>query len=106
MSVSVSVCACVCVCVSGKEERSATHDFFFRSLMDSIQTAATECPGFQRVIPKNRDDETRISAIERELIKLGSEVRRGGEGDGGGRGWGRGWGVRWGKGRGGGEGGE
>lgn len=42
--------------------------------MDSIQTAATLCPGFRRVIPKNRDDENRVHAIERELIKLGSEV--------------------------------
>lgn len=42
--------------------------------MDSIQTAATMCPGFRRVIPKNRDDENRVEAIEKELIKLGSEV--------------------------------
>ena len=42
--------------------------------MDSIQAAATECPGFHRVIPRNRDDEAHLDAIERELIKLGSEV--------------------------------
>ena len=42
--------------------------------MASIQEAATKCPGFYRVLPKNRDDESRIEAIERELIKLGSEV--------------------------------
>ena len=42
--------------------------------MESIQSAATECPGFQRVVPINRDDEKRVEAIERELIKLGSET--------------------------------
>ena len=29
---------------------------------------------FGKSVPLNRDDETRIEAIERELIKLGSEV--------------------------------
>ena len=42
--------------------------------MDSLQAAATSCRGFRRVLPKNRDDENRVEAIERELIKLGSEV--------------------------------
>ena len=42
--------------------------------MDSIQEAATECNGFKKVIPKNKDDENRIEAIEAELIKLGSET--------------------------------
>ena len=42
--------------------------------MDSIQRAATQCPGFERVIPRNRDDEWHLEAIEKELIKLGSEV--------------------------------
>ena len=42
--------------------------------MDSIQEAATECNGFKKVIPKNKDDENRIEAIEGELIKLGSET--------------------------------
>ena len=53
---------CVCVCD------------FVRSLMESMETAASQCPGFMRVIPRNRDDETHWDAIERELIKLGSEV--------------------------------
>ena len=42
--------------------------------MNSIQAAATQCPGFRRVVPRNRDDESHVEAIERELIKLGSEV--------------------------------
>lgn len=36
-------------------------------------TAATT-KQFPKSIPLNKDDETRIEAIERELIKLGSEV--------------------------------
>lgn len=46
-----------------------------RSIVDSIRKAAASCPGFNRSIPLNKDDEPRIDAIEKELIKLGSEVR-------------------------------
>ena len=42
--------------------------------MESMETAASQCPGFMKVIPRNRDDESHWDAIERELIKLGSEV--------------------------------
>lgn len=42
--------------------------------MDSIRSAAALCPGFLRSIPLNRDDESRIEAIEKELIKQGSQV--------------------------------
>ena len=42
--------------------------------MDSIRSAAAQCPGFKRSIPLNRDDESRIEAIEKELIKQGSHV--------------------------------
>ena len=42
--------------------------------MDIVRSAAASCPGFQQSIPLNRDDEARIDAIERELIKLGSQV--------------------------------
>ncbi len=45
-----------------------------RSIVDSIRFAAATCPGFQCSIPLNKDDETRVEAIEKELIKLGSEV--------------------------------
>ena len=43
-----------------------------RNIADSIRKAASECPDFRQSIPLNRDDETRIEAIEREL---GSQVR-------------------------------
>ena len=43
-----------------------------RSIADTIRTTATKTR--QRAVPLNRDDESRIDAIERELIKLGSEV--------------------------------
>ena len=39
-----------------------------------IRNTASHAPGFGRSIPLNRDDESRIEAIERELIKLGSNV--------------------------------
>ena len=42
--------------------------------MDSIRSAAAQCPGFRRSIPLNRDDESKIEAIEKELIKQGSHV--------------------------------
>ena len=45
-----------------------------RSIVDSIRTKAAVCPDFMSSIPLNKDDETRINAIEKELIKLGSEV--------------------------------
>ncbi len=45
-----------------------------RGLVESVCCAAGACPGFQRSIPLNRDDEMRIEAIEKELIKLGSHV--------------------------------
>ena len=46
-----------------------------RSLFNSIREAASKCPGFMRPIPLNRDDESRIEAIDKELIiKLGSNV--------------------------------
>ena len=46
-----------------------------RSLFTSIREAASKCPGFMRPIPLNRDDESRIDAIDKELItKLGSNV--------------------------------
>lgn len=45
-----------------------------RSIVDSIRVAAATCPDFQRSIPLNRDDESRVEAIEKELIKLGSHV--------------------------------
>lgn len=42
--------------------------------MDSIRSAAAQYPGFKQSIPLNRDDESRIEAIEKELIKQGSHV--------------------------------
>lgn len=45
-----------------------------RGIVDSIRSAAASCPGFMRSIPLNKDDEIRVYAIEKELIKLGSEV--------------------------------
>ena len=45
-----------------------------RSMVDSIRSAAAQCPGFKQSIPLNRDDESRIEAIEKELIKQGSHV--------------------------------
>ena len=46
-----------------------------RSLFGTIREAASKCPGFMRPIPLNRDDESRIDAIDKELItKLGSNV--------------------------------
>ena len=46
-----------------------------RSITDSIRNSAAACPDFMRSIPLNKDDEVRVEAIEKELIKLGSEVR-------------------------------
>ena len=43
-------------------------------MVESIRSAAATCPGFMRSIPLNRDDESRIAAIEKELIKQGSQV--------------------------------
>ena len=43
-------------------------------MVDSIRSAAAQCPGFKQSIPLNRDDESRIEAIEKELIKQGSHV--------------------------------
>ncbi len=48
--------------------------FDLRSIVDAIRVAAATCPNFQLSIPLNRDDEARVEAIERELIKLGSHV--------------------------------
>lgn len=45
-----------------------------RGLVDSIRTLAASCPGFKKSVPLNKDDESRVNAIEKELIKLGSEV--------------------------------
>ena len=45
-----------------------------RSVMSTIQSSAAKCPSFRSVIPKNRDDESRIQAIRKELTELGSEV--------------------------------
>lgn len=45
-----------------------------RSIVDSIRTSAASCPNFMRSVPLNKDDDTRVEAIEKELIKLGSEV--------------------------------
>ena len=45
-----------------------------RSLVDTMRLAASRCPGFCRSLPLNRDDDARVEAIERELIKLGSQV--------------------------------
>lgn len=45
-----------------------------RGIVDSIRASAAACPGFMRSIPLNKDDEARVEAIEKELIKLGSEV--------------------------------
>lgn len=46
-----------------------------KSLTISINTAASKCEGFLRTLPVNKDDESRIHAIEKELItKLGSNV--------------------------------
>lgn len=45
-----------------------------RSIVDSIRTTAASCPDFMSSIPLNKDDESRIEAIEKELIKLGSQV--------------------------------
>ena len=45
-----------------------------RGITDSIRSAAAACPDFMRSIPLNKDDEARVNAIEKELIKLGSEV--------------------------------
>ena len=39
-----------------------------------MRVSAATCPNFQQSIPLNRDDDARIEAIERELIKLGSQV--------------------------------
>ena len=48
-----------------------------RSLFHSVSEAASKCPGFMRSIPLNRDDESRINAIDKELVtKLGSNVGR------------------------------
>ena len=46
----------------------------YRSLVDTMRLAASRCPGFCRSLPLNRDDDARVEAIERELIKLGSQV--------------------------------
>ena len=45
-----------------------------RSIADSINSTASRSKVFGKAIPRNRDDEARIAAIEKELIKLGSEV--------------------------------
>lgn len=45
-----------------------------RSLTDSIRATAASCPGFLRSIPLNKDDDARVEAIEKELIKLGSST--------------------------------
>ncbi len=45
-----------------------------RSVVDAIRVAAATCPSFRQSIPLNRDDESRVEAIEKELIKLGSHV--------------------------------
>ncbi len=45
-----------------------------RSIVDAIRTTAAASPGFMRSVPLNKDDESRVDAIEKELIKLGSEV--------------------------------
>ena len=45
-----------------------------RSLANLIRNTAARSPSFGHSIPLNRDDESRIEAIERELIKLGSHV--------------------------------
>lgn len=57
-----------CVLLIGREAVS-------RGIVESVCRAAGACPGFLRSIPLNRDDEVRIEAIEKELIKLGSHVR-------------------------------
>lgn len=56
-----------CVLLTGSEAVS-------KSLVDTIRSTAASCPGFMRSIPLNKDDESRIDAIEKELIKLGSQV--------------------------------
>ena len=45
-----------------------------RGLVDSVRTLAAACPDNKRSIPLNKDDENRVNAIEKELIKLGSQV--------------------------------
>ena len=45
-----------------------------RSITESIQLAVKECPGYHGSVALNKEDETRVNAIERELIKLGSKV--------------------------------
>lgn len=45
-----------------------------RSIADSINSTASRSKVFGKAIPRNRDDEARIAAIEKELIKLGSET--------------------------------
>ena len=56
-----------CVVLTGSEAVS-------RSIVESVSTCAAHCAEFLRAIPLNRDDESRIEAIEKELIKLGSHV--------------------------------
>ena len=56
-----------CVLLTGREAVS-------RGLVESVCQCAAQCPGFLRSIPLNRDDEMRLEAIEKELIKLGSQV--------------------------------
>ena len=45
-----------------------------RSITESIQLAVKECPDYKGSVALNKEDEMRVEAIEKELIKLGSHT--------------------------------
>eukprot|EP00731_Ephydatia_muelleri_P015406 Em0008g1126a len=45
-----------------------------RSITESIQLAVKECPDYTGSVALNKEDEMRVEAIEKELIKLGSRT--------------------------------
>ena len=45
-----------------------------RSITDSIKKAAAKASDYKQSIVLSKDNDEKVEAIERELIKLGSEV--------------------------------